>query len=145
MQNTFLYVLLLVVFSSTLSFAQEITFHEGELEDNVYDYGTLVQYEKSRRVLKFKNTGDVPLVIMNLKGSCGCLGYGYKKEPIEPGKEGEIWFTYDTKRVGYFTKHLTLQSNDINGEITVIRLKGTVVEALKNESEKTEETAEKTN
>ena len=38
----------------------------------------------------FVNNGDAPLVLINVKGSCGCTNVDYPEEPINPGGKGLI-------------------------------------------------------
>src|SRR5687768_8406144 len=108
----------LILTFSTNSFAQdsaaakenpnaaEITF-----ESETHDYGTIKQGADGSCEFKFKNTGKDPLVITNAKGSCGCTVPTWPKEPIMKGQTGVIKVHYDTKRVGAFTKTVTINSN----------------------------------
>ena len=102
--------------------APEITF-----EKDVHDYGTIKQGADGTCEFKFKNTGKEPLIISNAKGSCGCTVPTYPKEPIMKGQTGIIKVHYDTKRVGAFTKTVTLNSNAKN-DTKVLTIKG-IVEA----------------
>ena len=86
--------------------APEIAF-----ESEVHDYGTIKQGADGTCEFKFKNTGKEPLIISNAKGSCGCTVPTYPKEPIMKGQTGVIKVHYDTKRVGAFTKTVTINSN----------------------------------
>ena len=38
----------------------------------------------------FVNSGDAPLVLTKVKGSCGCTNVEYPEEPINPGGKGVI-------------------------------------------------------
>ncbi len=37
---------------------------------------------------EFVNKGKKPVIITNVKTSCGCTSKSYSKEPIQPGKKG---------------------------------------------------------
>jgi hypothetical protein len=100
--------------------APEITF-----ENEVYDYGTIKQGADGSCEFKFKNTGNEPLVISNARGSCGCTVPTFPKEPIMKGQSGTIKVHYDTKRVGAFTKTVTIESNAKTSP-RIITIKGTV-------------------
>ena len=100
-------------------------------DSEVMDYGTIAQNSDGVRVFKFTNTGDAPIVISNAKGSCGCTVPTYSKNVIAPGEKGEIEVKYDTKRIGKFTKTVTLTSNASEPN-KVLRIKG---EVLKPETE----------
>ena len=80
-------------------------------ETEVMDYGKVEYNGDGVRVFKFKNSGKEPLIITNAQGSCGCTVPTWPKEPIMPGKSGEISVKYATNRVGSFTKTVTISSN----------------------------------
>ncbi|MBK6397255.1 MAG: DUF1573 domain-containing protein [Bacteroidetes bacterium] len=110
--------------------APEIAF-----ESEVHDYGTIKQGADGTCEFKFKNTGKEPLIISNAKGSCGCTVPTYPKEPIMKGQTGVIKVHYDTKRVGAFTKTVTINSN-AKSDTKVITIKG-VVEATPDGGDQT--------
>lgn len=89
------------------------------------DYGNIIQESDPFRFFKFTNTGNEPLVIKGAKGSCGCTVPTYPKEPILPGESAEVKVRYDTKRVGPFTKTVTLTTNE-DVEKRILRIKGKV-------------------
>jgi len=110
--------------------APEITF-----ETETIDYGTIKQGEEGTREFKFKNTGKEPLVISNARGSCGCTVPTWPKEPVMKGQTGILKVHYDTKRVGAFTKTVTIESNAKTSP-KVVTIKGTV-EATEEASDQT--------
>jgi outer membrane biosynthesis protein TonB len=91
----------------------------------LHDFGTIDQGANGTTEFTFKNTGKEPLIIQDAKGSCGCTVPSYPKEPIKPGATGTIKVTYDTKRVGAFTKTVTITSNAKSGTKT-LTIKGNV-------------------
>lgn len=61
----------------------------------------------------FTNTGDQPILIQDIRTSCGCTTPSYTKEPILPGKKGAIKVTYSTtQRIGNFEKKITVFTNE---------------------------------
>lgn len=94
------------------------------------DYGTIEQHGDPLRNFNFTNTGTEPLVITHAKGSCGCTVPTYPKEPILPGESATIEVRYDTKRIGKFTKRVTLTTNE-GSEKRVLTIKGDVLKAPK--------------
>ena len=96
-----------------------------EFETTEIDYGTIEQHADPLRVFNFTNTGTEPLIIKHAKGSCGCTVPNYPKEPILPGEASKIEVRYDTKRIGRFTKTITLTTNE-SSEKRVLRIKGEV-------------------
>lgn len=135
--TTFKLLFALTLFISALGFSQDQAKNEKignfSFESDEIDYGSIQQNADGVRVFKFKNSGDAPIVISNAKGSCGCTVPTYSKNVIAPGESGEIQVKYDTKRIGKFTKTVTLTSN-ASEPSKVLRIKG---EVLKPEGEET--------
>ena len=98
-----------------------------EFEATTVDYGTIEQGSDPFRIFTFTNTGNEPLVIKNAKGSCGCTVPEWPKEPVSPGKTGEIKVRYDTNRIGPINKTVTLTTNAAGaGERVTLVIKGEV-------------------
>ena len=142
-------VLSAVVLFSTLGlFAQAAVGEKGgaqiEFAKEEHDFGNMKQYGDASTAFKFTNTGTEPLIISNAKGSCGCTVPQWPKEPIAPGESSEIKVKYDSKRVGPINKSVTITSNAANEPTKVIRIKGKIEAAPKEETspmKKTSETA----
>ncbi len=91
-----------------------------------YDFGTIDEGEKVKHVFKFTNTGKEDLVISNARGSCGCTVPNWPKEPIAPGKTGEIEVQFDSKgKKGKRNQSVTITANTEPAS-TVINLTGEV-------------------
>lgn len=121
--------LLAVLFISLIgygAFAQEKA-AKIEFEETTIDYGTIEKGADGIRVFKFKNTGDAPLIISNVKSSCGCTIPKKPKEPIMPGATGEIEVKYDTKRVMPIRKTITVLSNASTPTVA-LKIKGNVID-----------------
>ncbi len=99
-----------------------------DFETEELDYGTIEKGSNGVRVFTFTNTGNAPLIISNVKASCGCTVPTYSNEAILPGEEGEITVKYDTKKVGKFTKTITVSSNATNTK-KLLKIKGNIIEA----------------
>lgn len=99
-------------------------------ENTVIDYGTIDQDANGVRVFTFTNTGQEPLIISNLRGSCGCTvpDQSIVNKPIAPGETAEIKVRYDTHRIGRFQKTVTVTSNARPGT-AVLTIKGNVRQA----------------
>jgi len=90
------------------------------------DYGTIEQGSPGSCEFKFTNKKKSPLVLSNVKASCGCTIAEWPKEPILPGKTGVIKVNYNTKITGTFSKTITVNSNAANGTV-ILSIKGTVI------------------
>lgn len=102
----------LMLFVGLLSlgvYAQETA--KIEFKSETIDYGEIERGSDGVRVFEFTNTGDAPLVISNVRSSCGCTIPKKPEEPIMPGKTGKIEVKYDTNRVGPIRKAITVTSN----------------------------------
>ena len=118
---------LLLLGAFAFSNAQTITFDKTTI-----DYGTVKANSDGNRVFTFTNTGNKPLILSNVQPGCGCTASEYTKEPILPGKKGEIKVHYNTATVAPFKKTIDVFSNDpANGRI-VLYIQGTVVNADTN-------------
>ncbi len=123
--------ILLTFGMSVVSFSQEktkktkkvksaITFKTMVIERNGIEYGADETF-----TFEFKNTGKAPILVTNVATSCGCTTAKKPEEPIKPGKTGVIAVKYDTKRVGNFTKEITITTN-AQTEPIKLTIKGTV-------------------
>lgn len=97
-------------------------------EAETIDYGKIKEGAEPYRVFKFKNVGDATLTITSARGSCGCTVPTYTEKPIAPGESGEIKVRYDTKRVGPFTKNVTVTTNE-KENTHLLTIKGEVLKA----------------
>jgi Protein of unknown function (DUF1573) len=94
---------------------------------DVHDFGTIQEGPSADYTFDFTNTGKEPIIVQKVQASCGCTTPSYSKDPVLPGKQGEIKASYNTNgRVGPFTKTITVTSN---AGIKVVTIKGTVEKA----------------
>jgi len=121
-----------ILFIAVLSFgafAQEKV-AKIEFKTRTIDYGTIEKGANGVRVFEFTNTGDAPLIISNVKSTCGCTIPKKPKGPIMPGESGEIEVKYDTKRVNPIRKTITVFSNADTPTIA-LKIKGLVINPKK--------------
>ncbi len=98
-------------------------------KDNTIDYGTVTKNtDNGVRVFEFTNTGTEPLIITDVKSTCGCTVPTKPTEPILPGKTGKIEVKYNMNP-GPIRKTITVESNASNYEAGMVplKIKGTVV------------------
>ncbi len=125
------------VFTTILFFFIAVSFNaqEFKFEKETIDYGKIAKGVNGEKIFVFTNTGDKPLIIKNIQSSCGCTVPKKPENPIMPGEKGEIKVSYDTNRVGGFSKSITIFSN-AKKERKVIRIKGIVTNSTSLEKEK---------
>lgn len=117
-----------LIFMAILSigmFAQQpvITFDKTS-----HDFGKINEADgRVSAVFTVKNEGMSPLVLSNVRASCGCTTPKWPREPIEPGQTGSITVTYNPNgRPGRFQKSVTITSNASEPTKRVI-IKGEVI------------------
>jgi hypothetical protein len=123
---------MLILFVGLLSlgvFAQEKV-AKIEFKSDVIDYGTIEKGSDGVRVFEFTNTGDAPLIISNVKSTCGCTVPKKPDGPIMPGETGEISVKYDTNRVNPIRKTITVTSN-ADTPTVALKIKGLVIDSSK--------------
>jgi len=91
-----------------------------------HNYGQIAYGSDGTCTFKFKNEGAVPLILSNVRASCGCTTPSWTKDPVAPGQSGEIKVTYDTHRRGAFSKSVTVTSNAVETPSVVLRISGEV-------------------
>ncbi len=96
-----------------------------EFKTETVDYGEIAKGADGVRVFEFANTGNAPLIISKVSSSCGCTIPKKPKDPILPGKTGEIQVKYDTNRVGPIRKAITVISN-ADTPTKVLKIKGEI-------------------
>ncbi len=102
--------LAVLLLTAGIALAQQPTIHFDKQD---HDFGKINEADgKVTTVFYFKNEGMSPLVLSNVRASCGCTTPKWTRQPIEPGQAGEITVTYNPNgRPGNFTKTITVTSN----------------------------------
>lgn len=94
-----------------------------------HNFGDAVkQHQPVKCDFNFTNNGDQPLVITNVKPSCGCTTPEWPKNPIMPGESGVITAEYNAAALGSFDKTITVTSNATEAPLT-LKIKGKVIAA----------------
>jgi hypothetical protein len=117
---------LIVAVSAMTAQKQLISGPAISVNEEVHDYGTVAFDSPGTYDFIVTNTGTEPLILSNCSGSCGCTVPTCDSNPIMPGEQSKIKVKYDTKRVGPFTKTVTVNSNATNEPSKILTIKGTV-------------------
>ncbi len=88
----------------------------AETENN---FGKLTYKQEAEYIFEFTNPGKTPLVISNVETSCGCAAADWTKEPVKPGKSGQVTVKYDAAFPGVFYKTIKVH---YNGEDSPVQL-----------------------
>ena len=97
------------------------------VNETVHDFKTIKEKAgKVTAVFTFTNNTDKPVVITNVRPSCGCTTPEWTKEPIAPGKKGQVNATYDPAgRPGPFDKSIAVETSGDPASFS-LRIKGNV-------------------
>lgn len=98
-----------------------------KFEEEVHDFGKIIEGETVAFEFKFTNSGKSDLIIVNVSTSCGCTVPTYTKAPVHPGGQGTIKVTFNSAgKKGYQTKNILIAANT-QPNVTELRIKAQVV------------------
>ncbi|MEN3322477.1 DUF1573 domain-containing protein [Mariniflexile soesokkakense] len=91
-----------------------------EFNETEHDFGEIEKNQAVETVFSYKNTGNAPLVITEIKSSCGCtVPENWSKEPLAPGKTGQFTVKYNGSGSNKITKTITVTANTEKGSEVV--------------------------
>lgn len=120
------YLFLAMAFMPLLIHAQAIS-----LPSDTVNCGQVEFRHPIKAEFKMKNSGDKPLLINNVKTSCGCTTVSYPSAAIAPGKTFSVSAVYDAKTMGHFQKEIGIYSNASDKPL-LLTVRGVVVEKKSN-------------
>lgn len=127
--------LFLTVFFANLQAQDSTQSSIIQFEKTTHDFGSVNEEGPITYEFKFTNKGKAPVIISNVRASCGCTTPGWTKEPVMPGKTGIITAQYNTlNRPGVFNKNLTVIANT-EPAMTMLYIKGNVIPKVKTPEE----------
>ncbi len=92
-----------------------ITFDKTE-----HDFGEIENGTPVETVFSYTNTGGAPLVITDIKSTCGCtVPQDWSKDPLSPGESAQFTVKFNGKGKNKVSKTVTLTANTENGKETV--------------------------
>ncbi len=99
-----------------------------KFETKTFNLDTVKTNSTTQRSFKFINTGKIPLIIKEIKSSCGCTVVTFSKKPISPQNSGIIEFSYTAPhKPGTINKYLIVLTNTYEKNY-MLRIKGKVIE-----------------
>lgn len=115
--SLFLFIGNMIVLAQSGNVTDSVSFARIEFEVSDHNFGDVNQGEKVEYAFKFKNVGNLPLVLQNVLTTCGCTVPEWPKEPIAPTGEGIIHVFFDSAaRLGRQNKVITIRSNSDTGD-----------------------------
>jgi hypothetical protein len=102
-----------------------------EVPETIHDFGKVLEKGgKVRHIFEFRNDGDKPLTVSEVRASCGCTTPQWTTTPVPPKGTGIIVAEFNPKgRPGEFNKNLTIFSDSEISQMN-ITIKGDVVSEL---------------
>ncbi len=93
---------------------------EMDVDAKKFDFGKINEGDVVRHTYMVKNIGENPLVISNIQVSCGCTAPFYPKEPILPGKIGEVTLEFNSAgKAGLVDKNALIIANANNAPFSI--------------------------
>lgn len=126
MKNKGLLIIVLSLFT-LFAFAQQkganISFEKGTHDfGKIKEDGGTVEYE-----FVYTNTGSEPLIITNVRATCGCTTPTWTQKPVMPGEKGFVKAAFDPRnRPGNFNKSIIITTNSANSR-SILRITGEVL------------------
>ncbi|HUH74282.1 MAG TPA: DUF1573 domain-containing protein [Chitinophagales bacterium] len=112
-----------------LNMNSKISFSKQEHNFGQLAVGKPVAYE-----FEFTNIGSKPLILTDVKASCGCTTPSWSKEPVMPGQKGHVKAQYNMAREGKYRKSVTIKTAD--GENVTLYITGEAIQSTGVENAK---------
>ena len=100
------------VSENPVGLAAEMTF-----DKTFHDFGTINNGAAQETIFSYKNTGDSPLIVTDIKSTCGCtVPQGWSKEPLSPGESSQFTVKFNGKGANKVSKSVTVTANTKKGK-----------------------------
>ncbi|MEX8547477.1 MAG: DUF1573 domain-containing protein [Mucilaginibacter sp.] len=101
---------MVVGFTITAS-AQTDNKAEFKFTEEKHDFGKVPQGKPVTTDFVYTNIGAEPLILTEVKPTCGCTIADYTKTPVKKGEKGSIKITYNAAVEAPFNKTIVVTSN----------------------------------
>lgn len=105
---------------------QSSTGAEFKFTAETHDFGKIPQGKPVTYDFEFTNVGTEPIIISDVRPSCGCSVAEFTKTPVKPGETGKVSVKFDAAVKSPFTKNFVVRSNTKTPVKTLV-IKGEVV------------------
>ncbi len=115
-------ILYFFLFSTILYAEPKLVF-----EKEVFDFGEIIEGEKTTCVFHFRNEGNTILKILDVRPTCGCTVTDINKKSLNPGEAGTIEAVfYSIGRKGKISKYIYVTTNEKENNTTRLSIVGIV-------------------
>ncbi|MCC8146538.1 MAG: DUF1573 domain-containing protein [Bacteroidales bacterium] len=93
----------------------------------IHDFGTIKEANgEVTTVFTVTNNMETPILLSDVRVSCGCSNTTWTKEPIEPGKTGKVTVNFNPAGLyGPFEKYVNIVTTGTPNRIS-LRIKGII-------------------
>ncbi len=123
------------VYISEESFTKE---KEISWETLSHDFGKIEVYNKVNYAFKFENVSKAPIIITDVKVTCGCTSPKWTQAPVMPGEFGEVSIDFNSWKDGVFSKTISVYTSAGNYP-EKLYISAVVIDPLKDENQEFEE------
>ena len=107
---------ILLICAVILGFAFTASAQDSEkpvfkFNEEKHDFGKIPQGTPVTTVFEFTNTGKEPLILTDVRPTCGCTIADFTKTPVKNGEKGTIKITYNAAVAAPFNKPIIVTSN----------------------------------
>jgi len=83
-----------------------------EFDKKEHDFGEIESRAAQETTFTYTNTGDAPLVVTNIKSSCGCtVPQDWSREPLLPGDKASFSVKFNGSGKNKVSKTITVTAN----------------------------------
>ena len=107
---------ILMICAVILGFAFAASAQDSEkpafkFNEEKHDFGKIQQGTPVTTIFEFTNVGKQPLILTDVRPTCGCTIADYTKTPVKAGDKGVIKITYNAAVASSFNKTIVVTSN----------------------------------
>jgi len=91
-----------------------------EFNETEHDFGEIESKQKVSTVFSYKNVGNAPLIITDIKSTCGCtVPQDWSREPLAVGETGQFTVEFNGSGSNKVTKTVNITANTEAGKESV--------------------------
>lgn len=95
-----------------------------------YDFGEILQGQEAVAVFTLTNKGGAPLVVEDVKASCGCILVEWTKDPLLPEQSSKIIVKYNSNILGNIKRSIVVNTNVAEQERILLMITGNVISSI---------------
>ncbi|MEP5613528.1 MAG: DUF1573 domain-containing protein [Cyclobacteriaceae bacterium] len=100
--------------------SQPLTGAKIAFAETSFDFGDIVVGDKVEHVFEFENIGNEPLILSDVRTTCGCTAPEWPREPLAPGATASVKVVFNSAgKMGVQNKVITVMSNAVNNPARV--------------------------